>query len=86
MNDTIAAEATPKGRGGVGIVRLSGVKALAIALQMTRQQLKPRYAEFCSFLDAQGEVVDQGIALFFKGPNSFTGEDVVELQCHGGPV
>lgn len=84
--DTIAAEATPKGRGGVGIVRLSGPKALAMAMHITRQELKPRYAEFCSFLDFQGEMIDQGIALFFKGPNSFTGEDVVELQCHGGPI
>lgn len=84
--DTIVAEATPKGRGGVGIVRLSGLKAYAIAEKIAKQALKPRYAEFSTFYDEKDELIDQGIALFFKGPHSFTGEDVVELQCHGGPV
>lgn len=84
--ETIVAEATPKGRGGVGIVRLSGAKAYNIAHKITHSELKPRYAEFATFYDAKHEVIDQGIALFFKDPHSFTGEDVVELQCHGGPV
>ena len=86
--DTIAAIATPAGRGGVGIIRLSGPRALELALQMTGADrvLKPRQAHFRQFFDAAGDVLDEGIALYFPGPNSFTGEDVVELQGHGGPV
>lgn len=87
-NDTIAAIATPNGRGGVGIVRISGPQALAIALTMTRhdQPLKPRYAHFRRFYGADEAVLDEGLALYFPHPHSFTGEDVVELQGHGGPV
>ncbi len=84
--DTIVAEATPKGRGGVAVVRLSGPDALKIAEKMTRCSLVPRYASYVGFHAATGALLDQGIALYFKGPHSFTGEDVVELQCHGGPV
>jgi tRNA modification GTPase len=84
--DTIAAVATPPGHGGVGIVRISGTKSRAIAEAITGALPAPRTARFCSFLDAAGEVIDQGITLFFPGPRSFTGEDVVELQGHGGPV
>lgn len=84
--DTIAALATPPGRGGVGIVRVSGPQARAIAEAVTGKALKPRYAHYGSFWGEQREVLDQGIALFFPGPNSFTGEDVLELQGHGGPV
>ena len=84
--DTIAAIATAPGRGGVGIVRLSGSRALAIGETLTGQSLEPRHAHFSQFNDAAGETLDSGIALFFPGPHSFTGEDVVELQGHGGPV
>lgn len=84
--DTIAAQATPPGRGGVGIVRVSGKLAGAIAEQVIGHQPKPRYAHYGPFYDTQGEQLDQGIALFFPGPNSFTGEDVLELQGHGGPI
>ena len=84
--DTIIAEATPHGRGGVGIVRLSGPQAYLIGATISAQALRPRYAVFSTFVDESGAVIDQGLALFFKAPNSFTGEDVVELQCHGGPV
>lgn len=84
--DTIAAQATPPGRGGVGIIRLSGPDALAIAQQLLGFTPKPRYAHYTPFLDDQGEQLDQGIALYFPNPHSFTGEDVVELQGHGGPV
>jgi tRNA modification GTPase len=84
--DTIAAQATPPGRGGVGIIRLSGPDALAIAQQLLGFTPKPRYAHYTPFLDEQGEQLDQGIALYFPNPHSFTGEDVVELQGHGGPV
>ena len=88
--DTIAAIATPPGRGGVGIIRLSGPKVAAIALSITGQQLKPRYAHYGPFIsysdDEQGSAVDHGIALFFPNPHSFTGEDVLELQAHGGPI
>ena len=87
-NDTIAAQATPPGRGGVGIVRLSGPQAYTIARTLCKRSLalQPRYAHFARFHDAEGQVIDEGLVLFFPGPNSFTGEDVVELQGHGGPV
>lgn len=84
--DTIVAQATPPGRGGVGIIRVSGPLAKAVAEQVTGKTLKPRYAEYISFKDETGLELDQGIALFFNNPHSFTGEDVLELQGHGGPV
>ncbi|MCQ1058783.1 tRNA uridine-5-carboxymethylaminomethyl(34) synthesis GTPase MnmE [Photobacterium sp. DNB23_23_1] len=84
--DTIVAQATPPGRGGVGIIRVSGPKAKEVTLAVAGRELKPRYAEYLSFKNEDGTALDQGIALFFKGPNSFTGEDVLELQGHGGPV
>lgn len=84
--DTIAAVATAPGAGGVGIVRLSGPQALAIAAAMGAGQLRPRRARYAHFVDADGEVIDDGIALAFLAPASFTGEDVVELQAHGSPV
>ncbi len=85
-HDTIAAIATPTGRGGVGIVRVSGSKALDIAREITRITPRPRHAHYCDFLDATGEILDQGILLWFQAPHSFTGEEVIELQGHGGPV
>ena len=90
-NDTIAAIATPSGRGGVGIVRVSGPKAFSIGKALCRRELKPRYAHYGPFyssqnLDSTHKVIDEGIALFFPNPHSFTGEDVVEFQGHGGPV
>src|SRR5690554_4423208 len=84
--DTIVAQATPPGKGGVGIVRVSGSLAKHIAKQILGQCPKARYALYTDFKDANGILLDQGIALFFEGPNSFTGEDVLELQGHGGPV
>jgi tRNA modification GTPase len=84
--DTIAAVATPAGRGGIGIVRLSGPLVLQIAKTLTRRELKPRVATFCSFRDARGERIDQGIALYFSAPHSYSGEPMLELHGHGGPV
>ncbi|MCF2911238.1 tRNA uridine-5-carboxymethylaminomethyl(34) synthesis GTPase MnmE [Pseudoalteromonas sp. DL2-H2.2] len=84
--DTIAAQATAPGRGGVGIIRISGTLAEQVAHTILGRCPKTRYAEYLPFQTLQGEQLDQGIALFFKGPNSFTGEDVLELQGHGGPV
>ncbi len=84
--ETIAAQATPSGRGGVGIVRISGSLARDCAERMLGHCPKPRYAEYLPFYDLEREVIDEGIALYFPGPNSFTGEDVLELQAHGGPV
>lgn len=83
-SDTICAIATAPGRSGVGIVRLSGPQCLPLAKQLLGFEPKPRYAHYCEFHDLSGRVLDQGIALFFPGPNSFTGEDVLELQGHGG--
>lgn len=85
-DDTIVAQATPPGRGGVGIVRVSGPAARSVAEQLLGHCPSPRKAEYLTFKDAQGQLLDEGIALFFPGPNSFTGEDVLELQGHGGPV
>ena len=81
--DTIAAIATPSGAGGVGIVRLSGPAAAAIAHQLCARALLPRHAHHVRFRDADGGIIDDGIALAFVGPASYTGEDVVELQAHG---
>ncbi|MGV6396158.1 tRNA uridine-5-carboxymethylaminomethyl(34) synthesis GTPase MnmE [Pseudomonas caspiana] len=84
--ETIAAIATAQGRGGVGIVRISGPLAAKAAEAITGRSLKPRFAHYGPFVDGSGQVIDEGIALYFPGPNSFTGEDVLELQGHGGPV
>ena len=86
--DVIVAIATAPGRGGVGVVRLSGLvdlNAFFVGL-LARPALSPRCATLCSFLDGEGEVIDQGIALYFSNPHSFTGENVLELQGHGGMV
>ncbi len=85
-NDTIAAIATPPGQGGVGIVRVSGPAVQTIAEGVVGGLPPPRYASFRDFRDADGSVIDQGLVLYFPAPRSFTGEDVLELQGHGGPV
>jgi len=84
--DTIAAIATPAGRGGIGIVRVSGPKVPAIAQVVIGRLPESRKAIRCAFRDAHGERVDEGIALYFQAPFSYTGEEVLELQGHGGPV
>jgi tRNA modification GTPase len=84
--DTIAAIATPPGNGGVGVIRISGPAVVSIAGQLSSKILKPRYAMFSKFLDADGGVIDSGLVIYFPGPASFTGEDVLELQAHGGSV
>lgn len=84
--DTIAALATPPGRGGVGIIRVSGPACQAIAEVMLGHCPAPRHAAYGAFTGANGQVVDEGIALYFPGPHSFTGEDVLELHGHGGTV
>lgn len=86
QQDTIAAVATPPGRGGVGIVRVSGHLCRKIAEAFLGYQPQPRHAHYGVFKDLQGQVIDEGLAIFFPGPNSFTGEDVLEFQGHGGPV
>ena len=84
--ETIAAIATAPGQGGIGVIRISGGNTNQIARQLLGDLPTPRYARYASFCDADNEVIDQGIALYFPAPNSFTGEDVLELQGHGGPV
>jgi tRNA modification GTPase len=86
QRETIAAIATAPGAGGVGIVRLSGPRAQAIAEAITGTPLTPRHAHYARFAAANGEILDDGIALYFKSPASYTGEDIVELQSHGSPV
>lgn len=86
IDDTIVAIATPAGRGGVGIVRLSGPASLDIAKKITlQQQLKPRYALFTKCFDEQQQIIDEGLLIYFVHPHSYTGEDVVEFQMHGSP-
>ncbi|VXC72595.1 GTPase [Pseudomonas sp. 9AZ] len=84
--ETIAAVATAQGRGGVGIVRVSGPLASTLAQAICQRELQPRYAHYGPFFADAQQVLDEGLALYFPGPNSFTGEDVLELQGHGGPV
>jgi tRNA modification GTPase len=84
--DPIIAVATAPGRGAVGIVRVSGKALGPWAEQLLGRTLRPREATYLPFHDAQGSPIDQGLALFFPGPHSFTGEDVLEVQAHGGPV
>ena len=85
----IAAIATAPGRGGIGVVRISG-KQLGTIIQavcgVDEAQLMPRHATYLPFKNAEGGIIDQGLAIYFKAPHSYTGEDVLELQGHGGPV
>lgn len=85
-SDTIAAIATPPGVGGIGIVRVSGPRAAAISKGLAGVLPIPRMATFSRFRDDAGEVLDEGLVIYFQAPHSFTGEDVVEFQGHGGPV
>ena len=86
QQDTIAAIATPPGNGGVGIIRLSGGRAKAIAELLVKKELQARYAHYASFYDFEGGIIDFGLVIYFPNPASFTGEDVVEIQGHGGAV
>ncbi len=86
QTDTIVAIATAAGAGGVGMIRLSGPKAATIAAALGAPRLRPRHAHYARWRDHAGEVIDDGIVLWFPAPNSFTGEEVVELQGHGGAV
>src|ERR1700730_16224087 len=84
--DTIVAQATPPGRGGIGIVRLSGAETPEIGAILRGELPRPRVATFGRFLDGRHEALDAGLALYFPAPHSYTGEHVLELQGHGGPV
>ena len=84
--DIIAAIATAPGRGGIGIIRISGSQLTRFAAGLTSRVLEPRRALLTTFLDAAGQPIDEGLLLFFATPHSYTGEDVLELQGHGGPV
>jgi tRNA modification GTPase len=84
--DTIAAIATPNGRGGVGVIRVSGSNLQAFAQALGNKELSPRKATLSAFVDATGQHIDTGLLLYFPAPHSFTGEDVLEVQGHGGPV
>ena len=84
--DTIAAQATPPGRGGVGIIRVSGPQSRSVAEAIVGHCPPPRFAHYGPFHGEDGSVLDMGLALYFPAPHSFTGEDVLELHGHGGPV
>jgi tRNA modification GTPase len=86
VSETIAAIATPRGVGGVGIVRVSGPLTRSIAQSILGRVPRPRFATFAPFRSADGSCIDEGIAVLFSAPRSYTGEDVLELQGHGGPV
>ena len=85
-NDVVAAIATPPGRGGIGVVRISGPNLAGMLNVLIAHKLEARHATRADFLNADGSVIDQGLALYFPAPHSYTGEDVIELQGHGGPV
>jgi tRNA modification GTPase len=85
-HETIAAIATPPGSGGIGILRLSGTKALEIGEALCHRKIKPGLIQFRRFFDADKQLLDHGICLYFKAPHSFSGEDCVEIQAHGGPI
>jgi tRNA modification GTPase len=82
--DTIAAVATGQGTGGIGVVRVSGLNIKEVSLSLIGRELRPRHATFATFIDVDGSAIDHGIAIFYPAPNSYTGEDVLELQGHGG--
>lgn len=84
--DTIAAQATAPGKAGVGIIRVSGPQAKDVANAILGYLPEPRKADYTDFRNSQGETIDSGLALYFKAPHSFTGEDVIEFQGHGGPI
>ena len=86
LNDPIVAIATAPGRGAVGIVRVSGRALEPLILAVCGRVLEPRHATLLPFLDAQAQPIDQGLALYFPAPHSYTGEDVLELHAHGGAV
>ena len=86
QKELICALATPPGKGALAIVRLSGKDALKLATQITQCSPKARQACYTSFFNNDGEVIDQGLVVFFQSPASFTGEDVVEFHCHGNPL
>jgi tRNA modification GTPase len=85
-NEVIAAIATPPGRGGIGVVRVSGPRLATMLRALANTSVAPRHATRADFLSAEGSVIDQGLVLYFPAPHSYTGEDVIELQGHGGPV
>ena len=84
--DPIVAIATAPGRGAVGIVRASGADLSPLISALCARPLAPRHATFLPLLDEHGQAIDQGLALYFQAPHSYTGQDVLELQAHGGPV
>jgi tRNA modification GTPase len=85
-NDVIAAIATPSGRGGVAVIRLSGPRLQPLLAELVKREVSPRQATLCKFRDAQDASIDQGLVLYFPAPHSYTGEDVLEVHAHGGPV
>jgi len=86
QNDTIVAIATAPGRGGIGIIRISGNNVLSISKILLKFYPKNRYAHFCKFYDQKNNIIDEGIALYFSKPNSFTGEHILELHAHSNPI
>src|SRR5262245_700245 len=87
MADTIVALATPTGRSGIGVVRLCGRDAYVIAAKVANADFEPRHATLVQLSDPETrEIIDEAVVTYFKGPNSFTGEDIVEISCHGSPV
>ena len=82
----IAAIATAPGRGGIGVVRVSGADLSELVRRLFQRELTPRHAHYLPFKSVDGELLDEGIAIYFRAPHSYTGEDVLELQGHGGPA
>ena len=88
INDTVVSQATPQGYSGVAVIRISGPAALEVAMKIstTKRFLRPMKVALLSIYDSKGVKVDEGVFTYFKGPRSYTGEDVVEISCHGNPL
>ena len=86
LNDTIAAISTPSGRAGIGVIRVSGQYAIEVAQIVTGKELKDRAPALCNIRDRNNQVLDEVIVILYAAPRSYTGENLIEIQCHGNPI
>ena len=86
LNDTIAAISTPSGRAGIGVIRVSGQYAIEVAQIVTGKELKDRAPALCNIRDRNNQILDEVIVILYAAPRSYTGENLIEIQCHGNPI